>query len=377
LAPQPPQLFGSLVSSTQPTAGQQVSAPVHAGPPLHVAWHMLSAQTSPGGHMVPQPPQLLASLVVSVQPIEQHWRLPVHAGPPLHVAWHMDITQLDPGMHAMPQPPQLFESEVSSTHVVPQQLCPPGHPAVWQVVGWQTPETQGDPDGQACPQKPQLLGSLVVSISQPSATWPSQLAKPGEQLEISQVLIAQVVVPLGTGCGQTMPQPPQLWGSAVVFAHRRSQHTSLPGHVTPTPQAPTHSPPEQTCMSPQACPQPPQLFGSLAVSTSQPSVTWSSQLAKGGAHAPMPQVDPAQMAVAWGNGPQTTPHCPQFSALVIVSTQSGVQQVSPSVQAWPPPQKPTHTKSEHSCPSGHWLSVVHCTQVCVSSRQCGVGAEQS
>jgi hypothetical protein len=81
--------------------------------------------------------------------------------------------------------------------------------------------------------------------------------------------------------------------------------------------------------------------------------------------------------VAWAKGPQTTPQPPQSEGLVASSTQSGSQQVSPALHDAPPPQKPTHWKLSQTSPLGHWGLAVHCTHTCVSSRQCGVGAEQS
>jgi hypothetical protein len=71
------------------------------------------------------------------------------------------------------------------------------------------------------------------------------------------------------------------------------------------------------------------------------------------------------------------PQAPQFWGSSVVSVQRGEQHVSPLPHALPSPQKPTHWKFEHSSPLGHWLFSVHTTHVWVSSRQCGVGAEQS
>jgi hypothetical protein len=126
--PQPPQLLGSLLSSTQP-AVQQVLGAAQAGPPLQPmgATQALATHVSPGGHALPQPPQFLGSLVSLTHPARQHVSAPVQAGPPLHVARQVDITQLSPGGQTMPQPPQFSRLLVVSTQSGEQQVSPPVH----------------------------------------------------------------------------------------------------------------------------------------------------------------------------------------------------------------------------------------------------------
>jgi hypothetical protein len=190
-----------------------------------------------------------------------------------------------------------------------------------------------------------------------------------------QALVTQAPTPFAT-VPQVLKQEPQLLGSLTVFAQFAPQQVRPAEHCPFAPQAPTQSPPEQLSPAGHAWPQVPQFWGSLAVSTSQPSATWWSQSANGWAQAPIAQPDPVQTATALAKGPQTSPQLPQSLGLVEVSTQSGEQQVRPFVQAWPPPQKPTHWKLSQVSPFGHWELSVHWTQMCSETRQCGVGDEQ-
>jgi hypothetical protein len=58
--------------------------------------------------------------------------------------------------------------------------------------------------------------------------------------------------------------------------------------------------------------QVPQLSGSVAVDVSQPPVTGPTQWEKPALHVPIPHVDAAQPAVAFGGAAQPMPHMPQF-----------------------------------------------------------------
>ena len=246
----------------------------------------------------------------------------------------------------MPQPPQLFGSKAVLTQATPQHCSPPEQPVLWQVLAWQEPETQLCPVGQAWPQVPQLVGSVLRLASQPSPYLWSQSAKPGSQERMVHAAAVQPVTAWLSGA-QKMPQPPQLLGSPLVLAQVAPQHVSPPGHALPGPQGPTQRPPEQVSPGAQALPQPPQFCGSVLVSTSQPSWTCLSQSAKPTTHAAMVQVEPEQRGVAFARGPQGMPQPPQLFGSPVVSTQSGLQQVRPLPQVWPPPQLPTHSKSTH------------------------------
>jgi hypothetical protein len=357
--PQPPQFCGSLVVSVQPIE-QHVRLPEQRPPPLHVIWQSPFAQ--PPGHVIPQPPQLLGSVWVLVQPEEQHVWVPVQVDPPLQPPpVQLPMTHVWPAPQAMPQPPQSCGFESTLTHALPQHSSPPGQPVVWHVAVWQTPATQNEPAPQTSPQKPQLFGSVRVFTSQPSdSTW-LQSAKPGLQPTMEQALATQPTAPFGTGW-QTLPQVPQLSGSLWVLAQSAPQQLSLPGQALPTPQGPTHWPPEHVSPPGQALPQVPQFCGSVDRLTSQPSPTRPSQSAKPGSQLMMVHAEPEHPGTALAKGPQTTPQPPQFCGSLVVSEQMGVQHVSP-------PQVATHWKLSHASPDGHWALVVHCTQTWMSVRQ--------
>jgi hypothetical protein len=68
---------------------------------------------------------------------------------------------------------------------------------------------------QTIPQPPQLFGSVFMLTSQPLAVLPSQLAKPPLQEAIWHLPLAHTAVALGRA--QTLPQLPQLFGSVLVL----------------------------------------------------------------------------------------------------------------------------------------------------------------
>jgi hypothetical protein len=157
----------------------------------------------------------------------------------------------------------------------------------------------------------------------------------------------------------------------------------VPQHVWPVwqsvvpPQLPRQVPPEHVSPGAHALPQVPQLFGSTAVLISQPSLVRPSQSAKLGAHFAMLHVAPRHWLTAFGHGPQNMLQPPQLFGSLDSSTQMGSQQLRPGPHEAPPPQTPTQWKFEQTWLGPHWVSLVHSTQVCVSSRQCGVGNMQS
>jgi hypothetical protein len=74
------------------------------------------------------------------------------------------------------QPPQLFGSLVVSVQVPLHATWPAGHDDV------QVPFTHVWPEAHAFPQVPQLFASVLVLISQPSAGFLLQSAKPALQV---------------------------------------------------------------------------------------------------------------------------------------------------------------------------------------------------
>jgi hypothetical protein len=94
----------------------------------------------------------------------------LHVATPQSPETHVSLLR-----HVTPQSPQLFGSESRSTHEVPQQVprVPPAPlqycpcVAVVQVSATHVLFTQESPLAQTVPQRPQLLGSAEVSVHPP------------------------------------------------------------------------------------------------------------------------------------------------------------------------------------------------------------------
>jgi hypothetical protein len=131
-------------------------------------------------HAMPQPPQLLVSIVVSISQPSNAWPLQL-ANPALQlITSQVPVAQsaVEFGSaHAVLQPPQ----SVFVLSAVSQPFCAfesqSAKPALHEMPQM-PPEQAGVP---LCiehwfPQAPQLAMSLLVAISQPFATLPSQSA---------------------------------------------------------------------------------------------------------------------------------------------------------------------------------------------------------
>jgi hypothetical protein len=113
--PQPPQLFGSLVVSTQPEP--------HETPVVHT--HMPPVHVRPVPHAVPHAPQFMESIVGSTQP-------------PLHIMrGEVQLaTQVVPEQsgvappHAFAHEPQCIGLFITFTHAEPQSISPTAQPLV-------------------------------------------------------------------------------------------------------------------------------------------------------------------------------------------------------------------------------------------------------
>ena len=99
----------------------------------------------------------------------------------------------------------------------------------------QTPIVQVPPAPQEFPHAPQLAASVIVFVSQPSATTPLQFAKPVLHMPMVHVPAMQMAVACGNE--HTVPQVPQLFGSVCVSAHMLPHKVVPIAHVQ-TP--PTH-----------------------------------------------------------------------------------------------------------------------------------------
>jgi hypothetical protein len=118
-----------------------------------------------------QPPQLLLSVCVLTQAAA--FPLPQSCG---KLALLHEATQLAPEQINVP----FVGAAGQDTHLPLQAIWP-------ELQGVHTPPAQL-PEGQIWPQLPQLFLSFDVSISQPLATLPSQLAKPAVHVTLHREL---------------------------------------------------------------------------------------------------------------------------------------------------------------------------------------------
>jgi len=247
--------------------------------------------------------------------------------------------------------------------------------------------------GQACPQPPQLATLVVVSVSQPSAARPSQLAngllQANPQDTPSQVAVAfagtehgvQELVPqlavelllthaplqlwkpelqtnpqmplVQVGLPLAMvhmePQPPQFARLVLVLTSHPSVGSLLqsekPGLHESTAQAPlTHAAVPLATL--QTFPQAPQLLALVLVLTSHPLAGSWSQSAKPVSQAATVQALLLHPAVALARV-QTFPQAPQFAGLVLVFTSQ------PSVGSLLQSPKPALHEATVHAPAAH------------------------
>jgi hypothetical protein len=197
-------------------------------------------------------PQLLMSVCVFVQVPLQFCR------PPVQFRTQTPLWQTSPASQDVVQFPQCCGSDWRAKHWLPQpekpelhrnEHEPPEHTGLAFAGAWHT-----------VVQVPQCAGSLFLSVSQPGAA--VQFSQPVWQ-DRPQVPLLQVGVEWGPP-GQTLPQAPQLLGSAFLLTHWLPQSSA--GGV----QVCWHEPLLQTNPVPQPWPQPPQLAGSVCVFTHCP-----------------------------------------------------------------------------------------------------------
>jgi hypothetical protein len=292
----------------------------------------------------PQPPQLLLFFIVLMQAFPQsvgNWALPQEpphsGGAPLHVA--VPLVGAAQAMHVTPH--ELIEVDVSLTHVPLQSWLPAGQT---QVELWQTfPPVQAW-EAPVMLQAPQLLASLRVLTSQPFAAIASQFPKPAKHAATVHVEAAHPAVAWGRV--HAAPQALQLFGSAAVWVshpfvtvlsqspypakHDRSVQLELPH-------------PTLAWASLQTLPQPPQLVSSMVVFTQEPASAKATAQVVGspGGHAQTPATQLAPLAQRW-------PQSPQFLTSVETSTQI-VEHTLPVAMA---PQA-VHAPLWHAEPATH------------------------
>jgi hypothetical protein len=206
----------------------------------------------------------------------------------------------------LPQVPQLFTFVLvlisQPLLTAPSQLANPE----LQVIP-HTPEAhEAEPPAveHALPQVPQLARLVLVLVSQPLEMLPSQLPQPALHA-MPHTPSVQLAEPLAVE--HTMPQPPQFVRLVFVFVSQPfavlpSQSTMPPVHEA---QVPFTQPVGH------ATPQPPQFVLLVRMFVSQPFAAEPSQLPHPARHVFTWQVPVVQVPVAWA-GAQAAPHPPQF-----------------------------------------------------------------
>jgi hypothetical protein len=227
MRPQAPQLLGSVTVLTQ-------TPPQFFCPLGHTSTQLPVWQTWFSAHRLLQFPQLLGSVLVLTQvPLQR-------TSPVAQFALQTPMSQRSPDGQTLPHWPQLLGS-LSGLVQTPLQLCSP-------VGQAQTPDWHTRPTAHALVQLPQCCAS-VSSLTQ----LVPHFVSPAGQLETQWPWLQRLVLPL-----QTMPHPPQFWGSVCTFTQACPHSTSgglqamIVWHVAAT----------QLCPLAHALPQPPQFAGS-------------------------------------------------------------------------------------------------------------------
>lgn len=290
LVPQPPQLVGVVMFTSQPLLT------------------VLSQLRNPAAHVSSHIPILQPALVVFALPVQSVEQLPQVAGSV------MLVSQLVPFMS---------QSRWVLAHVSTRQL-PVAHVAVAFAMA------------HVVPQLPQLLRERVL-VSQPSAMSPLQFAKPAAQVIWHMPLVHVPPVVLGRPV-QLLSQVPQVaaWVMSVSQSVSSASQSAVPlGH------APTrHRPAEQTgVVESQTVPQAPQLLGSSARLSQRPS---SLQSSLPGLHPARRQVPVSQVPTPLLNV-HVELHAPQ--SVVVSSGVSQPSTSSPLQSAKPASQPPLSAAS--------------------------------
>jgi len=246
-------------------------------------------------------------------------------------------------LQTVPQAPQLLTLLVRLVSqplaAIPSQLP---HPALQEAMPHVPPEQDAVPLGavQTWPQEPQLLTSVFRFLSQPLATLPSQLSQPALQEAMPQVEPEQDEVALAAK--QALPQAPQLVTLVVVSISQPL--AALPSQLAqPALQDPIpHTAPEQAGVAlaaVQTMPHAPQLPASVSRLDSQPSITFKLQSFQLALQL-MPQADAAHLGAELGRLEHALPQAPQFEASMSVSISQPLallpsQLAQPTLQASP------------------------------------------
>jgi hypothetical protein len=243
----------------------------------------------------------------------------------------------------LPHDPQLRASLAVLTQAPAQKVVPPP-----QMEPHDPPE-HAVPGGQLTPQRPQLTLLLERLTSQPSASLPLQLSKPGEQAPSRHAPPAHDAPALGRL--HARPHAPQLLTSAPTLVSQPSASTPLQLE-----KPPLHAPMRQLASAHtvaalarrHARPQAPQCSMAARRLVSQPVEATLSQSPKPALQV-SPHTPPRHAGSPLAPPGHARPHVPQCCASV-----SSVAQRSPQ-KVVPPPQIDPQAPIEHAVPAGQRL----------------------
>lgn len=285
---QAPQFVGELTKETsQPLALAESQLPkpaLHAPSPHVPAEHVAPAFAN--AHTVPHAPQLRTDVLrltshPFVESPSQSWKPTLHEKPQVP-ALHKRIALARAGQ-AFPHAPQLLRSTVTSLSqpfaTEASQLPRPGEQAAMpQTPAEQAPEAIGG--AQFMPQPPQFAMDVVVLVSQPFAALLSQFAKPAAHTPSAQLDATQTAPALANA--HTFAQAPQFETDVVVSVSQPvatipSQSPRPTSHVDRMQTPALHTAPAPGKL--HTVPHPPQLVVDVVVFTSQPFAAMPSQFA--------------------------------------------------------------------------------------------------
>jgi hypothetical protein len=203
LAPQAPQLFSSVLGSTQ--APPQASCPVGQAQVLGELGGC-ATQVAPVAQAFAHDPQCCTLVVMSTQaPF-----VPQAPSPVLH--WQAPSKQNWSAGHAWPQLPQFAELPVVSTQELPHCVSEPQPLAHW-------PPEHTMPFAHRVPQAPQFAGSDVVSVQAP-------------EHDVCPVRQPQAPPEHTWPLGHWAPHAPQFAASVCGFVHA-PPHAAVPPEHAP------------------------------------------------------------------------------------------------------------------------------------------------
>jgi hypothetical protein len=197
---------------------------------------------------------------------------------------------------------------------LPSQLPKPAE----QPMEQEPPEQLGVPLTleHAAPQLPQFAALVFVLVSQPFVALPSQLPKPGSHPTSWQVPLEHDSVAFGMS--HATPQAPQLVRVFRLVSHPLVGSPSQ--FAKPDAQVGTHVPPVHVDVPfafEHTVPQVPQFAGLVFRFASQPLAATPSQLPNPALQERMPHVPDEHVSIAL-RSEQTVPQLPQFAVLLCV-----------------------------------------------------------